>query len=413
MRHLGLFRFIAVFALSLLSCGYAFAQENLPELQILDARIASAPERSRIVFDLSAETGYSTFPIDQPDRLVIEFSVDKVADTAPANVEGTGLLSKMSLGMIDDGLARAVIFLNQPVQVADINLVKAEGDQPARLVIELAPGTREIFDAAVDAIKAQSQQSEAQSQQPTVDIIPAPNLETESAAPIAVRPLIIIDPGHGGIDMGATGSSGEYEKLIVLQIAKRLQAELVALNRFDVALTRDGDSFLTLNERVQLARDNQANLFVSLHADTFDQPEIRGAGVYTRDENATDVLDKVLAENENQSDLVAGFNPPAQDNGVVGILVDLMRRETRRQSYVVAQQLVRQMGGRLTMRQQPLRQADFFVLQAPEVPSVLIELGFLSNESDLRNLTQAEWQQRAAQSIAQGIAKYFDVSVQP
>ncbi len=228
-----------------------------------------------------------------------------------------------------------------------------------------------------------------------------------------MRPLILIDPGHGGIDMGAKGVTGEYEKDIVLQVAKRLQAELVALDRFDVALTRDGDSFLTLNERVQLARDNQANLFISLHADSFDQPLVRGGSVYTRDEKATDVLDKVLAESENQADLVAGFSPPEVDNGVVDILVDLMRRETRRQSYVAAQQIVRQMSGRVTMRPHPLRQADFFVLQAPEVPSVLIELGFLSNEDDLRNLSQAEWQQKAALTLAHGIAKYFDVSVQP
>jgi len=411
MRHLGLVRLFAAFILSIVSFWGAFAQSSAQELQILDVRIASAPERSRIVFDLSAEVGYSTFPIDEPDRLVIEFNVDNIADAAPASVEGSGLLSKMSVGMIDDGLARAVIFLNEPVQVADISIVEAEGDQPTRLVIELEPGTREVFDAAVAAIKAQQEAAAAQPQPETAPLVP--NVEEGATTPLNVRPLIIIDPGHGGIDMGAQAVSGEYEKDIVLQIAKRLQAELVALDRFDVALTRDGDSFLTLNERVQLARDNQANLFVSLHADSFDQPDVRGGSVYTRDEKATDVLDKVMAENENQADLVAGFSPPSEDNGVVDILVDLMRRETRRQSYVAAQQIVRQMSGRITMRPHPLRQADFFVLQAPEVPSVLIEMGFLSNEADLNNFAKADWQQKVAQALALGIAKYFDVSVQP
>ena len=411
MRHWGLVRVCVALALSLVTCGLVIAQQTAVDAKILDARIASAPERSRIVFDLSAEVGYSTFPIDQPDRLVVEFSVSDVVDAAPTNIEGSGLLSKMSLGMIDDGLARAVIFLNEPVQVADIQIVAAEGEQPARLVIELAPGTRDVFDAAVEAIKAQNQQAAVQPE--AEPATPDPTVSQEPQVVGEVRPLILIDPGHGGIDMGAKGVTGEYEKDIVLQVAKRLQAELVALDRFDVALTRDGDSFLTLNERVQLARDNQANLFISLHADSFDQPLVRGGSVYTRDEKATDVLDKVLAENENQSDLVAGFSPPKVDNGVVDILVDLMRRETRRQSYVAAQQIVRQMSGRVTMRPHPLRQADFFVLQAPEVPSVLIELGFLSNEDDLRNLSQAEWQQKAALTLARGIAKYFDVSVQP
>jgi len=411
MRHWGLVRVCVALALSLVTCGLVIAQQAAIDAKILDARIASAPERSRIVFDLSAEVGYSTFPIDQPDRLVVEFSVSDVADAAPTNIEGSGLLSKMSLGMIDDGLARAVIFLNEPVQVADIQIVAAEGEQPARLVIELAPGTRDVFDAAVEAIKAQNQQVAVQIE--AEPATPDPTVSQEPQVAGEVRPLILIDPGHGGIDMGAKGVTGEYEKDVVLQVAKRLQAELVALDRFDVALTRDGDSFLTLNERVQLARNNQANLFISLHADSFDQPLVRGGSVYTRDEKATDVLDKVLAENENQSDLVAGFSPPKVDNGVVDILVDLMRRETRRQSYVAAQQIVRQMSGRVTMRPHPLRQADFFVLQAPEVPSVLIELGFLSNEDDLRNLSQAEWQQKAALTLARGIAKYFDVSVQP
>lgn len=412
MRHWGLGKYFAAFMLSVLSCWSAFAQDTATLSQIIDVRIASAPERSRVVFDLSAEVGYFTFPIDQPDRLVIEFSVHSLLDTAPTTIAGSGLLSKMSIGMIDDGVARAVIFLNEPVQVADINMVAAEGDQPARLAIELEPGTREVFDAAVEAIKAQQQAAAAQPQTDIENVVPS-RPETGDAANSAVRPLIVIDPGHGGIDMGAKGANGEYEKDIVLQIAKRLQAELVALDRFDVALTRDGDAFLTLNERVQLARDNQANLFISLHADSFDQPEVSGGSVYTRDENATDVLDKVLAENENQVDLVAGFNPPEVDNRVVDILVDLMRRETRRQSYVAAQQLVRQMSGRITMRPHPLRQADFFVLQSPEVPSVLIELGFLSNAADLNNLSKADWQSKVAHTLSLGIAKYFDVSVQP
>jgi len=275
------------------------------------------------------------------------------------------------------------------------------------------PGTREVFDAAVKAIKAQNQAEATQPPAETAPAIVEDDANVVAPAPIQIKPLIIIDPGHGGIDMGAKGVTGEYEKNIVLQVAKRLQAELVALGRFDVALTRDGDSFLTLSERVQLARDNQANLFISLHADSFDQPLVRGGSVYTRDENATDVLDKVLAENENQVDLVAGFNPPEVDNGVVDILVDLMRRETRRQSFVAAQQVVQQMNGKMTMRPHPLRQADFFVLQAPEVPSVLIELGFLSNKDDLKNLSRADWQAKVAQTLTLGIAKYFDVSVQP
>ncbi len=415
MRHLGVVSAFFVLVSGIFGGVAGVAQEQTSELQILDARIASAPERNRIVFDLSGEVAYSTFPIDQPDRLIIEFEAQSVATTAPTSLDATGLVQKMSLGMLNDNIARAVIFLTQPVLVADITLTPGVGDQPTRLVVELAPGDREIFDQAVAAIKALDEP--APNSQNTPNTKPKPtDVATDQSAQdqtSQIRPLILIDPGHGGIDLGAKGETGLYEKDVVLQVAKLLQSELSTLNRFDVALTRDGDTFLTLNERVQLARDNQANLLVSLHADSFDQPLVRGGSVYTRDETATDVLDKVLADTENQVDLVAGFNPPSDNVQVVDILVDLMRRETRRQSYVAAQQLVGQMNGTMPMRPHPLRQADFFVLQAPEVPSVLIELGFLSNENDLANLSQAEWQQKAAITLARGIAKYFDVSVQP
>ena len=394
--------------------GAAFAQSE--QAEISDARIASAPERSRIVFDLSAETGYATFPVAEPDRLVIDFEGAFVGENAPVDVEASGLVEKMHLGALSEDVARAVIFLNKPVAVSVIKMSPADGDVPARLVLELEPGTRDVFDAAVAAVLAQQQaDSEAQTtQEAVVSQQETAKTDTEAVAPSAeIKPLIVIDPGHGGVDLGAKGSEGQLEKDIVLNVAKKLQALIQADGRFDVALTRDGDTFLTLNERVQLARDNQANLFVSLHADSFDQPFVRGGSVYTRDEKATDVLDKVLAENENQADLVAGFNPPETENAVVDILVDLMRRETRRQSFVAARQIVALMNRNMPMRPHPLRQADFFVLQAPEVPSVLIELGFLSNEQDLRNLSEEQWQEKVADTLARGITKYFDVSAQP
>jgi len=429
MRLLRISQVILVVLFGWIATGAASAQQNseiqqLADESILNARIAAAPERTRIVIDLSGETGYSTFPVSEPDRLVIELAVTGIDEKAPAEIEASGLVSKMSMGMISGELSRAVIFLNGPVQVTDIQLTKAEGNQPARLVIELAPGDRETFDAAVAAIATQIEANTKEDKAKALelelrstlgatvdaeDVVPAdPN-----APPPAARPLIIIDPGHGGIDLGARAFDDTLEKTVVLKFSKILQAELAKLQRFDVALTRSGDSFLTLNERVQLARDNQANLFVSIHADSYDQPFARGSAVYIRDETATDVLDKVLADNENQVDLVAGFSPPKEAEVVVDILVDLMRRETRRQSFVAAQQLIGKMQSSMHMRPSPQRRADFFVLQAPDVPSVLIELGFLSNPDDLENIVNEAWQLRSAKLIAAGIAKYFDVSVQP
>ena len=198
------------------------------------------------------------------------------------------------------------------------------------------------------------------------------------------------------------------EKDIVLAFTLRLQELLVESGRFDVALTREDDTYLRLEERVDLARTNKADIFLSIHADSFQQPEIRGASVYTRDENATDVLDKVLADNENKSDVIAGFAMPQMAPEVVDILLDLMRREMRVQSYMAAQSIVHQLEPSVALRRFPVRQADFFVLQAPDVPSVLIELGFLSNEGDIANLMQSDWRDRTAEAIARGISTYFD-----
>jgi N-acetylmuramoyl-L-alanine amidase len=220
---------------------------------------------------------------------------------------------------------------------------------------------------------------------------------------------VVIDPGHGGIDSGAETAQGVKEKDIVLAFSLRLQELLVESGRFDVALTREDDTYLRLEERVDLARANKADLFISIHADSFQQPEIRGASVYTRDENATDVLDKVLADNENKSDVIAGFAMPStMAPEVVDILLDLMRREMRVQSYMAAQSIVHQLEPSVQLRRFPVRQADFFVLQAPDVPSVLVELGFLSNASDTANLMQSDWRDRTSEAIARGISTYFD-----
>ncbi len=240
-------------------------------------------------------------------------------------------------------------------------MLEAVGEQPARLVVEIAEGERAIFDQAVARSKAlltgQSEREEDSS------AAPAPATPTEEGpmpSAVQVRPLILLDPGHGGIDGGAKAENGLEEKHVVLDFAKRVQKYLLATGKFDVALTRTGDEFLSLNERVELARENKASLMISLHADSFDDPSVRGASVYTRDESATDVLDKVLAEGENRVDLIAGFDAPKDDDQVVNILIDLMRRETRRQSFMAARSVTNEIKTELPMRPYPLRRADFF-----------------------------------------------------
>ncbi len=376
------------------------AQAALPD--VIDARVTTTPQRARLILDLSGPTEFAIAALEGPNRIAIDVKAGGLKFAAPADVAGEGVVSAYTVEMAESGRARTLLTLAEPAQVQQAYVLDAVADQPARLVVDLILDTPEGFAAraAKDLAAAMANQGVAPASASTDPGTHGPAATT--------RPLVVIDPGHGGVDNGASAPNGVHEKDITLTFARELQEVLVASGRFDVALTREGDTFLRLEERVALARQNKADLFVSLHADSFEQKEIRGASVYTRDENATDVLDKVLAENENKRDIVAGFVLPEMQPEVVDILVDLMRRQMRRQSYMAAQAIIHQLEPSITLRRFPVRQADFFVLQAPDVPSILVELGFLSNGNDIANLQKSEWRERVVDALARGLADYFD-----
>jgi N-acetylmuramoyl-L-alanine amidase len=390
--------------LALLTCfSTALAQDSaaLPPLpNVIDARVTATEDRARLVVDLAERTAFSFVSLDEPQRLAIDVRAGTFSVPQPEGApDQGGLITAYVIEQAAADRVRTTLTLNGPAQVQQAYVLDAFDGQPARLVVDIIPATAEEFATNVERDRAAYEA-----------VVPAVSTPAGgSELPIASRPLVVIDPGHGGIDSGAETPDGVKEKDIVLAFSLRLQELLVASGRFDVALTREDDSYLRLEERVDLARSNKADLFVSLHADSFQQPEIRGASVYTRDENATDVLDKVLADNENASDVIAGFAmPTTMAPEVVDILLDLMRREMRVQSFMAAESIVHQLEPSVALRRFPVRQADFFVLQAPDVPSVLVELGFLSNASDIANLMQSEWRDRTAEAIARGISTYFD-----
>ena len=371
---------------------------------VLDVRVSTTPQRARLILDLSGKTEFALASLTGPDRIAVDAKVaDLRIEGEQPPVAGSGIVGSYTLDMAEPGRARAILVLDQPALVQQAYVLDAIADQPARLVVDLVLDTPEGFaERAADDLAAAMAKTPAPPAPPEEPALPAPEV-------LAVtRPLVVIDPGHGGVDTGAMAPSGVNEKDVVLAYALALQELLVESGRFDVALTREGDTFLRLEDRVALARANKADLFISIHADSFTQPEIRGASVYTRDENATDLLDQVLADNENRVDLVAGFAAPEMPSMVVDILIDLMRRETRKESFIAAQTIVQQLRPNVELRRYPVRQADFFVLQAPDVPSVLIELGFLSNEADIVNLQRADWRQTVVQALAKGISAYFD-----
>ena len=440
----GSLRLAFALAVLALSAATAWAQDvRLPE--VLAARVTTTAERGRLVLDLSASTEFAIVSLDDPERIAVDVKASNVAITTPSAVSGSGIVASFTTTMEESGRARAELTLSQPAVVQQAYVLDPIGDQPARLVVDLITTTDEDFKAraAADRVNSISRivNEDAASGEPgsaaaasseTSSAAPPPSSEaapsstpssseatssssaqpsSATAVPSATtggsRPLVVIDPGHGGIDNGASAPSGIHEKDITLAFALQLRDLLVASGHFDVAMTREDDTYLSLNERVDLARQNKADLFISLHADTFQEADIRGASIYTRDERATDILDKVLADGENHADIVAGYVQPDVQPAVVDLLVDLMRRQVRRQAYLAAQDVVKAMQPSVTLRRFPVRQADFFVLQAPDVPSMLIELGFMSNNADIANLENTDWRNPVVTAIANGVDAFF------
>lgn len=372
---------------------------------LLDSRVTATQDRARLVLDLTTPTEFVVYTANDPMSVVIEFRGQPGSDqdNQPA---GDGLVTGYTIDAPGADRVRVTLSLAGPAQVQQSYILDAFEDQPARLVIDLVPDTAENFVANVRGAEPEVEAAAQPAAPAELDGAQTAPGETATAAD-SVRPLVVIDPGHGGVDGGARATNGLEEKNIVLAFALKLQNLLVETGRFDVALTRDTDTFLTLSERVSLARQNQADLFISLHADSFDQEDVRGASIYTRGDLATSDLDRVLAENENRVDLIAGFSQP-EDEGAIDVLVDFLTRDTRRQSYLAGQALIEQLEPSVQLRRFPLRQADFFVLNSPDIPSVLIELGFLSNSDDTQNLTTDAWLDRVAAALARGVAVHFD-----
>lgn len=234
----------------------------------------------------------------------------------------------------------------------------------------------------------------------------APATESVAKAKDGV-PVIVIDPGHGGVDPGATGVSGTYEKHITLAMARELKTMLERNGRYRVHLTRDRDVFIRLRERIAIARAQGADLFISLHADAVQNPLIRGLSVYTLSRNASDAEAQALAEKENKADLIAGIDLTHESADVANILIDLAQRETMNRSAGFATELVDEVGQEMDLLGNTHRFAGFAVLKAPDVPAVLVEMGYLSNEAEEKMLRQPQYRARLAKSVAKAVERFF------
>jgi N-acetylmuramoyl-L-alanine amidase len=366
-----------------------------------EVRLAGDEKQTRIVFDLTNRIDLAVFTLANPYRVVVDLPQVQFRLPAKTGDAGRGLIKAFRYGLVMQGGSRVVIDTKGPVRVDKAFVLDATGAQPARMVIDLAATDHDTF--MRDLSIANRQRRDLRGNEP-------PQAAVRSAGD--PRPLIVIDPGHGGIDTG-TKAGSVIEKTIVLDFALLLRDRMEKSGRYRVAMTRSDDTFVPLSGRVKFARQRQAALFISIHADALPkgEGEARGASIYTVSDTASDVEAARLAESENRADVISGVDLAAEPDEVADILIDLAQRETRTFSQKFATGLVHEMKRVARMHKHPLKSAGFRVLRAPDVPSVLLELGYVSTKEDLKLLLSDSWRARTADSIVQAIDSFFSTRI--
>jgi N-acetylmuramoyl-L-alanine amidase len=370
------------------------------ELAALTYQAAGDELRTRVVINFDREPDVSTMLLDQPHRLAIDmpkavFAFDK------KSTEPRGLITDVRYGLIDDARSRLIFTIKGPFAVEQLNVIKNDNSPGYRLVADFVASSDRKF---AEALTTQSAITASTEIAPKGDRIATAAPDEVSKAP---KPFtVVIDPGHGGIDSGAESASGILEKNVTLMFAEQLRDELRKVPGLRVEMTRNGDEFLRLTERVRVARQYEADLFISLHADTINRGNIRGATVYTVSDKASDAESRAMADRENRSDAVAGITFDNEAPEIADILMDLTRRETHTFSLSFAKTVVKSLKKDVNMINNPHRFAGFQVLRAPDVPSVLVEIGYLSNEEDEKLMLDPVWRGHVAERLASAVGEF-------
>lgn len=364
------------------------------------AQVSIAADSTTFELTLSEGVPAEIFTLASPYRVIIDLPDVSFKLPAGDQKQPKGLISAFRYGLFAEGKGRVVIDTTGPVQIKSAGMTRAGTSVVLKVVL-----------AATDAVSfgsgtgaAQNSQSAAKAAQPA-----------EPSAKLAkkAKPVIVIDPGHGGIDPGAASSGGMAEKVIVLAVAQQLKSVLAQTGRYEVAMTRTSDVFISLDHRLKFSADHDADLFISLHADSIEErnvaESIRGATIYTLSERASDEQARLMAEKENASDLIAGLETGsgAAHDQVKNILIDLLKRETANFSADFSNVLAVKLSKTIAMSRDPQRSAAFKVLKQSHAPSVLVELGYISNTKDQEQMTTSVWQKQAATSIAAAVQAYF------
>lgn len=369
---------------------------GLARLDTAQSTISDTRHGLEVTLTLSQGVPYRVFTLDDPARLVMDFrEVDWSGAEAGALINGARALG-LRLGQIRPGWSRMVVDLAGPHMLEEAGLRIDRQSGAARLQVRLGREDAGGFAASAG----------------TPDV-PGWDLPAAVSAPATPRAddgvfRVVLDPGHGGIDPGAE-VDGTQEKDLMLIFARELREVLLRAGGFDVVLTRDADEFVSLERRVALAHRAGADVFLSLHADALSGARARGASVYTLSDSASDAASAALAERHNRADILAGVDLSGKDDVVADILMDLARMETQPRSEHLARVFLEGFrAAGLPLLSRPKRHAGFSVLKAPDIPSVLIELGFLSSPRDLKNLRDAEWRAQVAQAVSDALGLWRD-----
>jgi N-acetylmuramoyl-L-alanine amidase len=358
-----------------------------PAATVEGVRLWTAPDHTRLVFDVDAPVDHALFMLQGPERLVIDLKASRLGPQVKTGAIENRQLRGLRHGKRGDSDLRIVLDLKQPVRPKSF-LLKPQQQYGHRLVIDL-------FDR------------EADQDEPRV---------AKSAKDLGqLRDIVVaVDPGHGGEDPGAIGRGRTHEKIVTLQIARRLKALIDAEPGMRAVLTRDGDYYVGLRKRMQIAREQRADLFVSIHADAFRDKRVHGSSVYVLSRRgASSEAARWLAAQENSADLVGGVSLDDKDEVLASVLLDLSQSATQQASLAAAQEIYQELhrvgkvhGGRV-------QQAGFVVLKSPDIPSMLVETGFISNPQEERRLTEPQYQQRMARAMLGGIKDYFQSAPPP
>lgn len=386
---------------------------------LLAVRVWPAPDYTRVTLEAAHELRYKYLTLQNPDRLVIDLegvALDSVLESLPSKVlDSDPYIRLVRAAQNRPGVVRVVLELKAEIK-PQVFTLEPVGDYGHRLVLDLFPARP--VDPLLALIEKSSPMEAASGGEIMEGTAEAPRTvatEPRATTPAPQRPqanriyTIALDPGHGGEDPGAVGRRGTYEKKVTLSIARRLKRLIDADPGMRAVLTRDGDYFVPLYQRVARARRVQADLFVSIHADAFVRPEARGSSVFVLSERgATSSAARWLADKENDADLIGGVNLAKQEGHLARTLLDLSQTATINDSLKLGRAVLGELGGINTLHKAEVEQANFAVLKAPDIPSVLVETAFISNPEEERRLNDNAYQDKMAKAILRGIKRYLE-----